>query len=239
MVPPASDYRLRYGFHARPFLGLEATTASGNTARAGGLMLDAFVTYRFEQLPLALHARLEPVSVGLGTGDRHTPGLGYVAATYSSDIIEVGLGAGALFSQAEEERNCFPLYDQNGNISGEQCDQESNEGVVLQQLLRLGALDGFNLTWSSSILSTEERFLFGSGRGEVQLPINARYALFAAGGAGRSGYAFGELGVRTFLQGSGGPGSLLLTGSIGGVSLSDGPRTLGGPSLAVGLEWRR
>lgn len=116
---------------------------------------------------------------------------------------------------------------------------EQSTGVAVQQLLRLGALDGFHLTWASSILSRDEQFVFGSGRGELQLPINARYALFAAGGGGRSGYAFGELGVRTFLRGTGGPGSLLLTGSIGGVSLSDGPRTLGGPSLALGLEWRR
>ncbi|HET9450959.1 MAG TPA: hypothetical protein VFO83_08765, partial [Aggregicoccus sp.] len=232
-----SELRLRYGFHARPFLGLDATTAAGNNARAGGLMLDAFATYRLQALPVALHARFEPVSVGLGTGDRHTPGLGYVAATYSADILEVGLGVGALFGQTE--RSCYPVYDRDNNAIGEQCSTGDNTGVAVQQLLRLGALDGFHLSWTSSILSREQQFVFGSGRGELQVPIHARYALFAAGGGGRSGYAFGEVGVRTLLQGSGGPGSLLLTGSIGGVSLSDGPRSLGGPSLALGLEWRR
>jgi hypothetical protein len=236
-APPGNTHQLRYGFHARPFLAIDAETASGNNARAGGVLMDAFVAYRLPNLPVVLHARLEPVGVGLGTGERHTPGLGYVAATYSADVIEVGLGVGALFGQNQQE--CFPEYNEFGQVVGQSCTSSTETGVGVQQLLRLGALDGFHLEWSSSILSRENQFVFGAGRGELQLPITTRFSLIAVGGGGRSGYAFGEVGIRSFLKGTGGAGSLLLTGTVGGVSLSDGRGSLAGPSVALGLEWRR
>ncbi|CAM3716705.1 hypothetical protein G4177_33905 [Corallococcus sp. ZKHCc1 1396] len=228
--------RLRYGFHARPFLALDATTRAGNSARAGGLLLDAFVAWRPGDSPVVLSARLEPVGFGLGTGLRHSPGAAYVAVAYATDFLEVGIGAGALFGQ----KACYPALDPDTyqEIEGKNvC--ESNAGPSIQQVLRLGALDGFHLAWSSSILSRDNQFRFGSGRGEVQVPLTPSLSLFGAGGGAASGWNFGELGVRSFLKGNGGAGTTVLSASLGIVSLSDGTgNPLTGPSVSIGIERR-
>lgn len=228
--------RLRYGFHARPFLALDATTRLGRSARAGGLLLDAFVAWRPSDLPLVLSAQFEPVGFGLGTGLRHTPGSAYVAAAYSTDFLEVGIGFGAQFGQKE----CFPELDpetyqpvEGKNVCA------SNAGPSVQQVLRLGALDGFHIGWSSSILSRENQFRFGSGRGEIQVPLTPSLSLFGAGGGAASGWNFGELGVRSFLKGTGGAGTTVFSASLGIVSLSDGTGSpLTGPSVSIGIERR-
>ncbi|RKG57517.1 hypothetical protein D7X30_18580 [Corallococcus sp. AB011P] len=230
--------RLRYGFHVRPFLALDARTREGRSARAGGLLLDAFIAWRPGDLPLVLSAQLDPVGFGLGTGLRHTPGSAYVAAAYSTDFLEVGIGAGALFGQKE----CSTQFDYDPNTyepinPRTVCD--SNAGVSFQQVLRLGALDGFHLAWNSAILSRDNQFRFGSGRGEVQVPLTPSLSLFGAGGGSASGWAFGELGVRSFLKGTGGSGTTVLSASLGIVSLSDGSgEALTGPSIAIGIERR-
>ncbi|RKH39804.1 hypothetical protein [Corallococcus llansteffanensis] len=227
---------LRYGFHARPFLALDATTRLGRSARAGGLLLDAFVAWRPGELPLVLSAQLEPVGFGLGTGLRHTPGSAYVAVAYATDFLEVGIGAGALFGQKECSAELDPdtyLPIEGKNVCA------SNAGPSVQQVLRLGALDGFHIAWSSSILSRENQFRFGSGRGEVQVPLTPSLSLFGAGGGAASGWNFGELGVRSFLKGTGGAGTTVFSASLGIVSLSDGTgEALTGPSVSIGIERR-
>ncbi|MBZ4334246.1 hypothetical protein [Corallococcus sp. AS-1-12] len=230
--------RLRYGFHARPFLALDAKTREGQSARAGGLLLDAFIAWRPGDLPLVLSAQLDPVGFGLGTGLRHSPGSAYVAAAYSTDFLEVGIGMGALFGQKE----CSTQFDFDPNTyepinPRTVCD--SNAGVSFQQVLRLGALDGFHLAWNSAILSRDNQFRFGSGRGEVQVPLTPSLSLFGAGGGSASGWNFGELGVRSFIKGTGGSGTTVLSASLGVVSLSDGTgEALTGPSIAIGIERR-
>ena len=230
--------RLRYGFHARPFLALDARTRAGRSARAGGLLLDAFIAWRPGDLPLVLSAQLDPEGFGLGTGLRHTPGSAYVAVAYSTAFLEVGLGAGALFGQKE----CSPQFDYDP-ITYEPINArtvcDSNAGPSFQQALRLGALDGFHLAWNSAILSRDNQFRFGSGRGEVQVPLTPSLSLFGAGGGSASGWNFGELGVRSFLKGTGGSGTTVLSASLGIVSLSDGTgEALTGPSIAIGIERR-
>ncbi|WP_223645086.1 hypothetical protein [Corallococcus sp. EGB] len=236
--PETAVPRLRYGFHARPFLALDAKTRAGNSARAGGLLLDAFIAWRPGDLPLVLSAQFDPVGFGLGTGLRHTPGSGYVAVAYSTAFLEVGLGAGALFGQ----KACHTEFDYDP-ITYEPvtprdvCDSKS--GPSFQQVLRLGALDGFHLAWNSAILSRDNQFRFGSGRGEVQVPLTPSLSLFGAGGGSASGWNFGELGVRSFLKGTGGSSTTVLSASLGIVSLSDGTgESLTGPSIAIGIERR-
>ncbi|NNB91367.1 hypothetical protein [Corallococcus exiguus] len=230
--------RLRYGFHARPFLALDAKTREGKSARAGGLLLDAFIAWRPGDLPLVLSAQLDPVGFGLGTGLRHSPGSAYVAAAYSTDFLEVGIGAGALFGQ----KACTTQFEYDPNTyepinPRTVCD--ANAGVSFQQVLRLGALDGFHIAWNSAILSRDNQFRFGSGRGEVQVPLTPSLSLFGAGGGSASGWNFGELGVRSFLKGTGGAGTTVLSASVGIVSLSDGTgEALTGPSIAIGIERR-
>lgn len=229
---------LRYGFHARPFLALDATTRLGHSARAGGLLLDAFVAWRPGELPLVLSAQLDPVGFGLGTGLRHTPGSAYVAVSYATDFLEVGIGAGALFGQ----KSCAPTFAYDPityePVEGENVCQ-SHAGPSVQQVLRLGAIDGFHVAWNSSILSRDNQFRFGSGRGEVQVPLTPSLSLFGAGGGSVSGWNFGELGVRSFIKGTGGSSTTVFSASLGVVSRSDGSgEALTGPSIAIGIERR-
>ena len=236
LFPPSEPLELRFGVRLRPFLALGATTEAGNSARAGGVLADLFVDYRPQGWPVVLQAALEPVGVGLGTGQRHTPGLFRVGVAYSSDTFEAGLGAGALFGQPDCYQVPLDFSDPDGPTR-EVC--ENTTGATVHQTLRLGALDGLHIAWSSSIVSSEDQFEFGSGRGEVQVPLGTRLSLVAAGGGSGAGWGFGELGVRTFLQGTGGPGSLVLTAGAGFVTLSDGSGSaLSGPSVTTGLEWR-
>jgi hypothetical protein len=117
---------------------------------------------------------------------------------------------------------------------------EGNTGATFNQILRLGALDGIHLKWSSSIFARDTGFVFGVGRGELAVPVSSRLGVFAGGGAGENGWGYGEVGVRSFLGGAGTPGTLMLQASLGGAAIFDGPsrETIGGPSVAFGLEWR-
>jgi hypothetical protein len=101
-------------------------------------------------------------------------------------------------------------------------------------------LDGLSFTWRSSIFSRPDRFVFGSGRGEANIPIGSHLGLFAAGGGGENGWAFGEGGVRTYVGGTGARGTLIISASLGYASVFDGPSSenAGGPSVAFGMEWR-
>jgi hypothetical protein len=82
--------------------------------------------------------------------------------------------------------------------------------------------------------------VFGVGRAELSVPLTRQLGLFGAGGAGENGWAFGELGVRTYVGGLGARGTAVLSASIGYASIFDGPshETVGGPSVAFGCEWR-
>src|SRR5262249_37055997 len=117
---------------------------------------------------------------------------------------------------------------------------EVNTGFTINQALRLGAIDGLNATWRSSIFSRPDRFVFGVGRAELNFPLTRQLGLFGAGGAGENGWAFGELGVRTCVGGLGARGTVVLSASIGYASIFDGPshEVVGGPSVAFGSEWR-
>ncbi|HYV46893.1 MAG TPA: hypothetical protein VFA20_18640, partial [Myxococcaceae bacterium] len=85
-----------------------------------------------------------------------------------------------------------------------------------------------------------DRFVFGVGRAELNVPLTRQLGLFGAGGAGENGWAFGELGVRTYVGGLGARGTVILSASIGYASIFDGPsnEAVGGPSVAFGCEWR-
>ena len=167
---------------------------------------------------------------------------------YTTDFVEIGLGGGALFGNKGPCEVVVDEIDTDGDGITDQFRErrddrrcESNTGATFNQVLRLGALDGIHFKWSSSIFARDTGFVFGVGRGEVAVPVSSRLGLFAGGGGGENGWGYGEIGVRSLFGGAGTPGTLMLQASLGGAAIFDGPsrETIGGPLLAVGLEWRR
>jgi hypothetical protein len=205
------------------------------------------VSYTFDDLPITLFAELSPFGTALLGSDAHYPIVTAVGAAYTTDYVEIGLGGGALVGN---KGPCFPIEEQIDTDGDGFPDEfrtrpdlqncEENTGATFNQVLRLGALDGIHLKWSSSIFARSTGFVFGVGRGEVAVPVSSRLGLFAGGGGGENGWGYGELGVRSFFGGTGTPGSLMLQASLGGAAIFDGPNgeAIGGPSVAFGLEWR-
>jgi hypothetical protein len=195
----------------------------------------------------------------LFTRDSHYPGTFVVGASYTTDYFEIGLGAGALVGNkgpcfqefAGEEIDIdgdgFPDEFRETPVGEPTC--EENNGPTFNQMLRLGSLDGLHLTWASSIFARPDGFVLGVGRGEIATPVSSRLGLFGAGGVGESGWAFGEIGVRSLFGGTGAPGTTILHASLGVSAVFDGPgviaefggfqrEVLVGPAVGFGVEWR-
>lgn len=224
MFSRRAPFEWRFGFAVRPFLGLEGTT------KPVGVLTDAYASWYSPSIPLSLSVMASPFGFVINGQEKHYPGTFIAMAGYSTDYFEIGLGAGGLIG------NEGPCVNEFG--TGTTC--EVNTGFTINQALRLGSLDGFHLSWSSSIFSRPTKFVFGVGRGEVSIPLTSRLGLFAGGGGGENGWALGELGIRTSLGGAGAPGTIILRASLGYSAIFDGPSRefVGGPAVAFGMEWR-
>lgn len=230
MVPRRAPFSVRAGFMVRPFLGLDANVG-GRTSKPVGLVLDAYGTWYLPWVPIALELSVAPVGAAVSSLDTHFPTTVALTAAYSTDFFEIGVGFGGLIG------NRGPC--QVDPLGAETC--EVNTGLTINQVLRLGAVDGLSLVWRSSIFSRPERFVFGVGRAELNVPLTSRLGLFGAGGGGENGWMLAELGVRTYVGGTGARGTMVLSASLGYAALFDGPlgERAGGPSVAFGIEWRR
>jgi hypothetical protein len=239
-LPPRAPFSWRAGFHARPFFGL---STSGFPV---GAVVDGYVVWTPRDLPLAVIVEASPASFAVLAKELHYPQTLAVGVTYVTDWFEVGLGGGALVG-AEG-----PCTDQAPG-SPRSCEQ--NTGPTFNQFLRLGALDGVHLQWESSIFARSGGFVLGTGRGELAVPVSSRVGLFGGGGVGENGWALGEIGVRTMFGGTGGPGTTILSASLGGAGVFDGPgerheddlnpgyvwyvqEVVAGPAVGFGMEWR-
>lgn len=234
LVPRRAPFAARAGFFARPFLGLEGRT------KPFGILADAFATYYFESVPLRIEGAFAPMGLAAGGAARHYPTTFVLTAAYTTDFFEIGLGAGGLLAEPGPMQISFgplgPTAD--GPL-------EINSGFTINQLLRLGALDGINVLWQSSIFSRPQRFVFGVGRAELNVPLTSRLGLFGGGGGGENGWAMGELGVRTYVNGTGATGTVIISASLGYASIFDGwdaaaaqQEYVSGPAVAFGMEWR-
>lgn len=258
-LPRRAPFHWRVGFMARPFLGVGAP----GVYPVGGLV-DAYVHYTFDALPLALSAEIAPMGFALFTKDLHYPGTLVLGASYVTDYFEIGLGGGALVGNAgpcnlggtEEpiDNNGDGIPDEYRFVPDAEPYCEENNGPTFNQMLRLGSLDGLHLTWSSSIFARPEGFVLGVGRGEIATPVSSRLGLYGAGGVGESGWAFGEIGVRSLFGGTGAPGTVILSASLGVSAVFDGAgeriedamtryvyyqrETVVGPAVGFGMEWR-
>jgi hypothetical protein len=206
---------------ARPFAALDEL--------GGGALLSGAIGYRFNYLHL--QAVVDPLAFA-DVQDRSSVAAvnGAVIASYDSRYFEMGLGLGG---QTVNEPD-FSL--QPGN------------GWAVQQLIRLGAQDGLNISARTSVVLFHSEFQFGGMVASGQIPVTRGYWLLLQGGGGNVGYGFGEFGLRALLAGNGRAGSKFLTVTAGGAGVfksacdpnffSCESTSYSGPMAGVGGEWR-
>jgi hypothetical protein len=235
-VPRRTPFAGRAGFHVRPYLGLQ----SGR--KTGGALVDLVGSYYWSSVPARIELAVAPAGVAFGGRGDHYPITVALTGAYTTDFFEIGLGAGGLIGK--RTRDCFEERlsptDPDSAVHSVCQPGEENTGFTFNQTLRLGALDGLSFTWQSSVFSRPDEFVFGMGRGEVNVPLSRRFGLFGAGGGGENGWAFGEFGVRTYVNGVGAQGTVIISASLGVVDIRDGRSDDGvvGPAVAYGMEWR-
>jgi hypothetical protein len=220
-APPRVSNLWNLELMARPFAALDEL--------GGGALLSGALGYRFNHLHL--QALVDPLAFADVQNNNSVAAINVgVAASYDSQYFEMGLGLGA---QTVNEAG-FLL--------------QPGSGIAALQLIRLGALDGLNISARTSIVLFHSEFQFGGMVASGQIPVTRGYWLLLQGGGGNVGYGFGEFGLRVLLAGNGQTGSKFLTVTAGGAGVfksgceqqffSCESTSYGGPMAGVGGEWR-
>jgi hypothetical protein len=222
-TPPAGLTRVRATI--RPLLSV----LGGN----GGAIADLAVDHQFAQLPLRLSLELSPLALAIEADGPGSVGHLRLGAAFSSELVELGLGAGSR------------IQNYGGN------------GLSLAAFLRLGTVDGlkFTLTYDDVLRRNQWsgviRFGLSNVIATLDLPISMRVRLFAEGGASADRWIFASAGLRHRLTGDGGAGTWIVSGSFGFAWVVDRPSCAypdtgwcteaawaAGPTLGFGLERR-
>jgi hypothetical protein len=235
----------------RPFLALGSF--------GFGVLADGAVGRRLDN-NLHVQLRLDPVGLGLADEGNVLAAGANLIASYDTELFEVGLGAGWSAVNDNLDGDAFVTTEEDGagGITTEV--DRVRSGLSIAQLVRLGAVDGINLTAYNTFIFYRDQFNYGGTTGQLQFPINDRTWILMRGGGGVAGYAFGEVGLRVLLQGNGDRGSLYLTPTLGGGGVfgetdcngddtyeqyvdQDGECfeevSYAGPLVGLGVEWRR
>jgi hypothetical protein len=222
-----------------PALPREMTRLRGNVRpflsvldRGGGVLAELAVDHYFRS-PWRLSLELAPLALAIQPGGSGTIGHVRVGGAYAGDFIELGLSAGSRV--------------QNFGAAG----------ISLAAFVRLGALDGLNLTVTSGYVWKRNRYTgratvgLGSMSGALTVPLSPRFALFAEGAFSSDPWLYFSAGLRHRLSGEGGSGSWFLAGSLGLAWVVDRPDCpypdtgwctgsawAAGPTVGLGLERR-
>jgi hypothetical protein len=183
--------------------------------------------------PLRIQLLASPLGFS-GADDGSTfSALGVGIISLDTRLFELGLGAGA----------------QTVNDS----DYEPGSALTLSQTLRVGAIDGLNLSIRNDISLFHKEFEYSAFNGQAQVPVTERGWLVLQGGGGSVGYAFFEAGGKALVTGNGTRGSIFVRGTIGYAQLYESPGLFnfesngfatsadidhGGPLIGFGVEWR-
>ncbi len=220
---------LSLGFTARPFLPI-------NDDLAFAILGDAQLTYRFEA-PVYVRAMLGAVGGLISDAGNQSVFDGWVDVGFDHRLFALGLGVGALRNEyTEYSGNTDRLY--------------SSFRPTLVQTARFGSIDGINVSVSTRAMFRDGEVKFGAVTGSLSTPVHRRITLvFSGGGGSQALYGFADAGARFLVKGNGSHGSLFVTPAVGYATIRrfDGSQSsnnyyddnVGGPSLAVALEWRR
>ncbi len=204
----------------------------------GGVLGELGAGYRSRYF----HYGAQVTPFGIASADDQTVGTlaAFVFGAFDSKLFSAGIGLGG----------------QTVNLPEPGTDRGS--GITLVQLLRIGAVDGLHVASRTRAVVFRSQTDFSSLELSGQLAISRDAWLILRGGGGNEGYGYGEIAVRSLLDGNGGAGSLFLEVSVGGAAINEEfvednstipgiaqegdivrvDETVGGPIVGVGLEWR-
>ncbi len=194
MLPPLARQTVRVQGTVRPFFNM--------IGPGGGALGDVSVEYFFDK-PLKVGFELSPFAFVLVPEGPGTIVHARLRAAFSSDYVEVGLGIGGRLQYF------------------------GPSGLSVAPALRLGSLDGLNLRLElghsliRNYYTQQAQFAFSHLTGGLDVPVTRRLALTLDGGYGVDLWAYATLGVRQFVVGNGGPGTLAIGASAGAVWVVD------------------
>jgi hypothetical protein len=197
-----------------------------------GMISDVSVDHYF-RFPLRAGVDIAPLALAVQRGDA-----GFVAhvrghVAYAGDYIELGAAVGA------------------------QLQHFGASGLALAARLRLGALDGVNIQLENGY-SLIRGYYTGQAQlaldhitGEIDVPVTRRLTLRIDGGFGLDLWAYATVGLKHYLRGQGGRGTIILTAAAGAALVVDrfpcqygdpapceGAAKGFGPTVAAGVDSR-
>jgi len=231
------------------------------TPLGGGVLIDGSATYLGNGYFAG--ARLHPLGIG-GTKDGGVISSSVLAeAGYDARPFAVGLGLGVSAANGDLDSllGYNSTFDSSGNPISISSTQRTNTAFTVGQVVRLGARDGLNFSLVNVLLfhkkpdTGESGFIYGATTGRLNIPLMQSTDLFAEGGGGFMGYAYGALGVHTWLVGRGDAGSLALSVAAGGAGVWGSRQvtvtptdiapftttervSIGGPMASIGFQYR-
>jgi len=194
MLPPLARNMVRVQGTVRPFFNL--------LGPGGGALADLSVEYYFQR-PFKLGFELSPFAFVLVPEGPGTIAHARVRAAFSSDYVEVGLGVGGRMQYF------------------------GPSGLSVAPAMRLGSLDGANLRLEMgyslirNYYTQQGQFALSHLTGGLDVPVSRKLAITLDGGYGVDLWAYATLGVRQWVVGHGGPGSLAIGASAGAVWVVD------------------
>jgi hypothetical protein len=204
----------------------------GLVGNSWGQIGEARVEHHFV-MPFVLGVELAPVALA-SSGD----GAGAVTharavAGYVSDHLMIGFGVGSRLQRF------------------------GTSGLSLAPQLRLGSLDGLNLSLTYTHTIARNKYSgrptvgFANIAGKLSIPVARPITLELSAGMSLDAWAYGTLGLRHRLTGDGGPGTWYVSGAFGVAMVVDRAQcnydavipctasaTSYGPTLGVGVEHR-
>lgn len=230
--------RLWYGM-GRFYGTLRPLIEVGTLSTSSGLGMLSELTFEYYfRVPIKLGVQLAPMGLVTGSSTGFSGEL-RALLSFASSYFELGLEPGVELHRIDQ-----PLF-------------------LIGYGLRLGSLDGLNLilhnsygvvsTYNYNTFKNSALLDFASATGEINIPLASRFNLYLTGG-GSAYWAYGTIGLKYYLRGGGGPGTLIFQSALGGAWVSDRCRNSAnttrasycqsasaeavGPVLALGIDAR-
>ena len=253
--------------HVRPILNIGQT--------GFGALIDANLSLYQERYFIGL--RSQPLGLGRTAGSTTFTQTSLLEGGYNSRPFALGLGLGVTSVYGDLSR-MFEITSFSSDLSSPGAGvtttppgswrQAMQHAFTLGQRVRLGAMDGLNLTVANNLLyfggknaansvnAKKAGFIWGGSNARLTVPLALTTDMFFEGGGGVTGFAYGAVGVFSWLRGNGGDGSLGLLASAGGAGVwstrtrpvfyttgelaytNEDSVQIAGPLVSLGLRYR-
>lgn len=244
-----------------PFIGIETLTI--------GSLISLMYDYTF-QFPLRIEGGLRNTGLLFST-ENTSPFQFDLIPSYNTDLFEVGLGTGYSYSGHKLKRNFLFLQKVRlGAVDG--INFTMRNSFIYQErheswsFFSYGDVSGTPTSKEGDPCipggSRDYEFAWNGFDIEASTPLSRDVSLFTHWAYSQAGWFIGEIGIKNFVKGNGGDGTLIIPVSIGGSGVFDyksirtpnlicNPDTrkleyerdwdskgFGGPIVSIGIDYR-